>query len=296
MYFSEKSNYILGKYDSLENILIDDTEQKNYYQKWMGNYALLFKGSNELEIIEWRIREWRAIKEIYAAAIMYKEAEVAISHRCTSSYYFLMYYSLFHGLLSAICYDTNIKLAQIININHSKLGNLFRSTYCSGRYKIIADKIYEDFKKFKFLREYYSYTPPLNDSMYSEEHLISLDNHLSECFQLTNLHSLMFEKSYRKHAKDIRWTYDQIKYFRMWFMDAIAKKDIENNSKVNLDPADENILHETIRDGIGFQFIALQLDHTYDEFRLYDGASDFYSEIDGIGSSSIYSYIYDKII
>lgn len=298
MSFKGINKYILNNFDSLNTILASDEKQDKYCQHWLRHYANIINDPNKLEMIDWEVRLWRAIKEIYASAILYKEAEIAFRHRCMASYNFLLYYALFHAMLSSICFDINIKLNQIVDITHSKVGNIFKGTFCTGKHAIISSDIYDVFTKFKGLREYYSYTPPLNLSMYEEGYLTTVDMYLTQCFQLTNLQSLLLEKSFQKHGTIYNFDNPQDKiYFYNSFQALISKKDIVENNKYILDPADENVLHEVLRDGIGgFQCIGLQLDHTYDEFRTYDGSSSFFSEEGGIGRNPIYRYVYSKII
>lgn len=294
MGFESINKYTIGNFSNIKEKLISEKEQDKYCQKWLENYSRIFKNSNSLEIIEWRVREWRAIKEIYASAILFEEAKFALKNRCMASYYFSLYYSLFHAMLSSICLDNTITLDQISDINHSKLVNQFKNTYCHGKNAILSEDIYTIFNKFKYLREYYSYIPPLNMSLYEDTHSDSIKELITKCYQITNLQSLILEKSSR-HCNIIKIDSDE-KYERVMnsFIKLVSKPNIDN--KYVFDEADKNIISETLRDGAGFQFIALQLDHTFDEFRCYNGSGQFFGSENGIKTGSIYSFIYESIV
>ena len=171
MDFRTINKYVLNNFDSLTADDFPVEKQNEYCLKWLNDYSKISKSTDDKILIDWTIREWRAIKELYASAIFFKEAEFSYKNRCMAACYFLLYYSLFHGMLSSLCYDVNLTLKEITEITHSKLGNIFKSTFCNGKTAIVHPQIYEDFLKFRYLREYYSYTPPLNMPMYDEEYL-----------------------------------------------------------------------------------------------------------------------------
>lgn len=295
MGFDDINQYGLGQFDSIKEKFNTAQDQDSYYQKWMRNYSEMFKTSNDLNVIEWKVREWRAIKEIYASAIFYKETQFALENRCIASYYFSAYYSIFHAMLSAICLDTNITLNQISDINHSKVGKQFKNTYCHGKNSILSEDIYEFFNKAKYLREYYSYTPPLNMSFYDSSYLENLKQFLIQCFQLTSLQSLILEKSNKHSCSRKIVTHEQYLHVLQSFNKLVSKPSIDENNKYILDPADLNVRNDILKYGIDFQFIALQLDHTFDEFRLYDDSPKFFHTDNGIKTNSIYSFIYNSI-
>lgn len=296
MGFDSINQYHLGNFDGIKEKLNTDKAQDIYYQKWMSNYSQMFKTSNDLDVIDWKVREWRAIKEIYASAILYKEAQFSLGNRCISSYYFSTYYSIFHAMLSAICMDTNITLEQISHINHLKVGNQFKNTYCHGKNSILSEDIFVFFGKAKYLREYYSYTPPLNMSFYDSSYIENLKQFVVQCFQLTNLQSLILEKSNMHGCSTKITTMEQHLHVLQSFDKLVSKPSIDNNNEHVLDPADLNARNDILNYGIDFQFIVLQLDHTYDEFRLYDDSPDFFDTDNGINTDSVYSLIYNNLI
>lgn len=295
MGFDDINPYIIGRFDSIKEKLNAVKDQDIYYQKWMSNYSKIFKTSTDLNVIEWKVREWRAIKEIYASAIFYKESEFSLENRCMASYYFSAYYSIFHAMLSAICFDTNITLNQISDINHSKVGNQFKNTYCHGKNSILSENIYDFFNKAKYLREYYSYTPPLNMSFYDSSYIENLQQFLIQCFQLTNLQSLILEKSNKHGCSRKIETKQQYSHVLQSFNKLVSKPNIDDNSKYILDPADFNVRDDILNCGIDFQFVAIQLDHIFDEFRLYSNSTKFFDSDDGIQASSINAFIYNSI-
>lgn len=297
MGFDSINKYIYGNFSAVKEKLITDREQDAYYQKWMQNYSSIFKRNNSIEIIELNVREWRAIKELYASAILYEESKFALKNSCVSSYYFSLYYSIFHAMLSSICFDNTITLDQIANINHSKVGKQFKNTYCHGKGAILSDDIYFLFNKLKYLREYYSYTPPLNMSFYDSSYSKSIEESIIKCYQITNLQSLILEKSFFKNSKCMKVdTVEKYEHVIESFKKLVSKPGIDNKNKYIFDVADNNRMNETLKDGVAFQYIALQLDHTFDEFRTYKEVSDFFRSKDGIKSQSIYGFIYDSIM
>ena len=62
------------------------------------------------------------------------------------------------------------------------------------------------------------------------------------------------------------------------------------------DPAIDNWKHELLRDGARPTYIALELDHQYDELHTYDGFyDDKYKSEDAVKSGDIYSLVYEAI-
>ncbi|EIW18756.1 MULTISPECIES: hypothetical protein [Pelosinus] len=119
MSFNKYSKYIINRFDLLDQNLSNEKDQEKYYQNWMQKYSLIFKDDNKLTMVEWEIRQWRAIKEVFASAICFKEAELALSSKCITAYYLLLYYSLFHGMLSSLCLDSNLDIEDLVDINHT---------------------------------------------------------------------------------------------------------------------------------------------------------------------------------
>ena len=294
MGFDDINPYRMGNFEEIKEKLSTSNDQDIYYQKWMKNYSEMFKAGNDLDIIDWKVREWRAIKEIYASSILYNESKIALANRCISSYYFSAYYSIFHAMLSAICLDTNITLDKISNINHSKVGNQFKNTYCHGKNSILSEDIYTFFNHSKYLREYYSYIPPLNMTFYESSYIENLEKFIVQCFQLTNLQSLILERSNKHGRSRIMKTQEQCSHVFESFYKLTSKPNL--NNRYVLDSADINVRDDILRYGIDFQFIVLQLDHTFDEFRTYNGSSEFFSEDNAVVGSEIYSFIYDSLV
>lgn len=144
MDFKSINKYAINNFESLATDDFPIEKQEEHCLRWLGDYSKISKTTDDKILIDWTIREWRAIKEIYAAAILFNEAKVSYDNRCMTACYFLLYYSLFHGMLSSLCYDINITLKQITEITHSNLGNTFKSTFCSRKKGIISPRIHED--------------------------------------------------------------------------------------------------------------------------------------------------------
>ena len=106
MAFRDYSEYIFG-FKALDLKKPDIIEQKKYYNKWMQKYSVVFNGDDNFQGIEWDLRCKKALREIFSSATFFMEAKKNLEMGCFSSYYFGLYYSLFHAIYSVIFLDVN---------------------------------------------------------------------------------------------------------------------------------------------------------------------------------------------
>ncbi|WP_405081689.1 hypothetical protein ACI48J_03520 [Paenibacillus chitinolyticus] len=291
MFFVEINPYSIGNISILSRNL-SDNQMEQYYQRWIKHYNRVFKEEDSFQIVEWRIREWKAIKEMYASSILFCEAQKSYKYNCEASFFFSLYYSLFHAQLSCLCFDSSISLDELNKITHQKLGGIFENNFSSGKNSISQSKIPENFVALRKLREYYSYTLPLNSFGFNNELIELIKNQLTECFQITCIHSLFFERAFSKHGELLKIdNVDLMEHMDVKFRETLTRPLVGQD---NIEPADRNVLMEIFQYGIGFQYIPLQLDHTFDELRTYSRFDT--SEEDALAESEIYSFIFQSIM
>ncbi|EPR07748.1 hypothetical protein [Ruminiclostridium papyrosolvens] len=194
---------LVANFELLNKNIPDEKEQTKYYNNWMSRYSKIFKSCDENKLIEWTIRTRKSLKEIATSSTFFTEAQFAFQNGIYSAYYFLSYYSLFHAMLSTLYLDDKETVEKLININHSKVINCFSSNFAIGKKPIISFNAREHFETLKFLREYSSYSMPLNEFFMKNKDIINpqefLEDDLMQCYQLTNFHSIMLKNSYENN-------------------------------------------------------------------------------------------------
>lgn len=273
MSFNDFSNYVYS-FNRLDLKLDNPDSQKKYYNRWMQKYAEVFKqASTDSIAIEWDLRCRKALREIFSSATFFVEAKKNLEARCFSSYYFCLYYSLFHAIYSSIFLDADSKINRLFDVTHRNIINIFISAFGNTKSDLFSKDISDLFTNLKYRREYYSYVTPFNNLFDYEKDLEQLEQILLDCYQLTSFHSLMIEKSYQKNVgkiitfKNIGEIYEFDKLFHRLF----SKKD--NTGKSKLDDSCEFLKAELLQYGFQPEYIVLDLDHQFDEFHTYD---DFY--------------------
>lgn len=192
MAFEKYSTYIYG-FHKLNDMLGDETKQEKYYCKWMKKYGQLFSEENSWMCIEWDLRCRRSMREIFSSAMFLVEAKKCLETKCFSSYFFCLYYSLFHAIFACDFLNTETEMRNLLQITHSSLINTFISAYGNSKNDLFDNKIKELFEKFKNKREYYSYVTPFNNVFNLDEEIKELENILLQCYQLASFHSLLIE-------------------------------------------------------------------------------------------------------
>ncbi|WP_367888467.1 hypothetical protein [Bacillus wiedmannii] len=297
MAFEKYSEYTCVNFNLL-NKNLNTNQQGLYYSQWKKKYDKILAGNNA--IIEWDIRSRKALKEIATSATFFKEAELVRKSNCYSAYYFLCYYSLFHAMLSTLYLNCENELEKLINISHKKVQSIFVSTYRTKNNPIISTDINKHFTLLKSLREYYSYSMPMNEFFPDydfEQPDTFLEIDIKQCFQLTSLHSLILSNSCLGEHKAIstnELSQSELHMFRGLFEKVNAKKHPLKNYYI-LDPADKNVLDEMYHYGFKVEHINLDIDHFIDEFKTYQSGHDNDNE-NSLSISEIDSFFYRTLI
>ena len=295
MSFEDYTAYITSNFEKLNQRVSVPKEQKKYIDSWKSKYTDHFKKSEPKEYFLWNIRVHKALKEVFSASAMYQESLVAKESRSWSSFYFLSYYSLFHGFLSCVYLLPNESLVNLSEITHSKLVNVFKSNFCSAKPKIVDESICEAFSIFKYLREYYSYHMPPNHFLYEHQDNIKPDEvlpeYLKSCFQLANLLSEIIESSFKKHHKEIPDKFSYYEFVKENYCLVNSRRHPITDQYL-LDYVDEVRLREAFEYPAPVPFV-IEFEHFSDEFGLYEGA-EFPRFSDGTEISPA-RFVYDAI-
>lgn len=245
-------------------------EQEKYHNRWMQKYATIFKNADSSIGIEWDLRCRKALKEMFSSAMLYTECKKNLEMCCFSSYYFCLYYSMFHAIKSVLFFDTNTTIDKLLDKTHSSTIDTFAGAFANSKKDVLNKEVKMLFEEFKFKRECYSYQTPFNNLFNYEEDLQKLEKVLVQCYQLGSFHSLMVEKSYKKHnGHIIKLTdSDERNRFIILFNKIFSKKDL--NGCYVLEDSCENLKNELLRYGCLPIYIALDLEHELDEFHTYD--------------------------
>lgn len=161
---------------------------------------------------------------------------------------------------------------------------------------IMTKDIADLFVDLKYRREYYSYVTPFNNLFDYEEDLKKLEQILLDCYQLTSFHSLMIEKSYQKNiGKVTRFTNaDEIYEFDELFHRLFSKKN--ETGKSRLDSSCEFLRGELLQYGFKPEYIALDLDHQFDEFHTYDGFYHGDSNKEALKITDIWTFVVSALM
>ncbi len=296
MSFTDFSSYRFG-FDRLD-VKMDNLDlQKKYYNRWMQKYAEVFKREpTSFTAIEWDLRCKKALREIFSSATFFVEAKKNLEMRCFSSYYFCLYYSLFHAIYSSIFLDADSAINKLFDVTHRNIINIFISAYGNTKSDILSKDIADLFADLKYRREYYSYVTPFNNLFHYEEDLERLRQVLLDCYQLTSFHSLMVEKSYNKNIGVVTKfsNADEVYEFDQLFHKLFSKND--DSGKGKLDSSCEFLRAELLQYGFKPEYISLDLDHQFDEFHTYDG---FYSGGDAknaLKTTDIWSFVAEALM
>lgn len=291
MSFKDYSGYIYG-FDLLDQRLSEKASQEKYYNKWMRKYADIFNCKDvRITAIEWDLRCRKSLREIFSSATFFVEAVKTLEMRCFSSYYFCMYYSLFHAIYASIFLDADSNIDKLLGVTHRNIINIFKSAFANSKADIMAGDINLLFADLKYKREYYSYVTPFNNLFDYKQDLEVLRCVLKECYQLTSFHSLLVEKSYDKNVgKVIKLSNkNELNKFDNLFYCLFSKKDRMNEHKI--DDSCIFLRNELLRYGFKPEYIVLDLDHQFDEFHTYDGFDDEQGSEDGLNISTIWSFV-----
>ena len=190
----------------LDRELKSDKARQQCYERFISKYRQIYKSSNDNTLAEWHLRCEKSQKESVVSAMFFSEAEIAFESGNRATFFYLLYYSLFHGLLSSLYLSPlETETRQLLIITHSKIINSFNNSF---DYKIKdgeIKKIKEHFEMLQYLREYHSYHFPLNYINFKELDAKSLlattKNYLTFCFQYSNFLSHCLHKVHMDSAK-----------------------------------------------------------------------------------------------
>ena len=175
----------------IDGCISDIEGQESYCKTWINKFEKLFSSATPDEMGEWFIRSTKSIWEMYASATMLTEARCSLSNNCYVSYYFCLYYALFHAIWSLLYMTPEIELAKLYRVTHSALINKFME-YHTGKEGMFSIAAVEQFENLKYKREYYSYNSPLNLVFPdSEDELRKTNDLILSIFQTVELHSFM---------------------------------------------------------------------------------------------------------
>ncbi|EGT2204548.1 hypothetical protein DFW37_17920 [Clostridioides difficile] len=299
MSFKRFTNYAMRNFDIIDKVYPTNELQEKYYNHFMKKYSKIFKTDDISVKIEWNIRLHKTLKEIFTSSSFLSEAKYLKERNCFTSYYFLMYYSLFHSILALLYLDPNLDLDKLIDISHSKLIKYFENTYCKENCLVSRD-IPEYFKILKELRELYSYSMPMTDIplnyLFNGKKPVELLEHiLSNNFQVANFHSIMIENSYIKNfnSKNCDFT-KYIGDIYTKFNQVNCKKNPLNPGEFLISDADKNVRSEMIMHGPSIYFLGLDLEHFYDEYKTYNTHLYNYDG-DHIDNSDAFNLIYNSL-
>lgn len=204
-------------------------------------------------------------------------------------------------MMAVLALDPYLTFNDVCHVHHVKALNHFVNNYCPKKLNVAPHATGERVEILRALREYYSYSMPLNEFFHQHEEL-SVPRYFMEytvrnCFQIASLHSFLVEKSFRKqkkgHAKAIGMNYSHlIKSFH-----AInGKTNPVKPGEILIDPADRNTLREFLETGCEIIHHTLDLDHWFDEFRMYSSGFPYKPEGPRLSESGVYSFVYDSIM
>ncbi len=298
MAFERFSKYCNTNFGLLNGNMLDEKNQQMYYERWMRRYAELFKDNNEKIIIEWDLRIRKAMKEVLTSASFYVESTCTYKSNCFSASYYLMYYSLFHAMLSSLWLDNEQTIDNLVVINHSKVANCFFNNFCKPNQLLISNEIRDLWEDLRFLREYYSYNMPLNDmfdeTLDIEKPSVKLKNNITQCFQVTSLHSIMLENSFKKHSRTVKINDENWVFFWNLHEKVNGKKHPKKQTYL-LDPADKYARSELIQYACGIECITSDIEHYFDEFRGYHGVVETEPDPKVFDVCDIWKLVWDSI-
>lgn len=252
----------------------DKKDQDKYVNKWNQHYVNSIKNSGPEELFKWNIRVHKSLKEVFTSVSFYQESLIAKESKSWSAFFFLSYYSLFHSLLSCVVLIPSESIENLSKITHTKLINIFKSTFCDQSPSIIRGDIDKLFFLLKYMREYYSYNMPPNDFLYEQKDNIKPDMaipyFIRSCSQLASLHSEIIESATSRHHKDITNVYQYHNDVRKWYTMLNCPKHPKTGEYI-LHHSDQVRMREALEYPQPVSFLT-EFEHFVDEFRKYEGA------------------------
>jgi hypothetical protein len=270
---SEYFDYICDFHHIDMNLKTNYARQK-YHDDWMRKYQIAIADWVSYDITIWATRLRQSLKLCFSATYFALESRKAQSNRSMASAYYLGYYSALHAMWAVIYLDPQQSTKNVYSITHSKILNLFHSTYAHGNNSPLQVNTKKFIENLRFLREYYSYRMPLNSPFQGDAELknalTSLGGFVKQCIQLSHLQShLIMKSAYKKRKSSASLPYNSRQQFIQEFS-LINGKERESNKTIILDPSDKSALHEAINQGCDIMAHSISYDHMFDEYMTYD--------------------------
>ena len=161
-YCDSNGNKFGGNTGEIDKLISDNNKQNDYYSQWCNRYKNAFLNISCDEYTYWPIRYYKSIWEMFSSATIFSEAKYCSNNNCHVSFYFGMYYSLFHAMQALLYLSPTFKLDDLFRMSHFKVMNNFNSVYCCKNQLFQDKEIISYFKLLKDKREYYSYNTPFN--------------------------------------------------------------------------------------------------------------------------------------
>lgn len=301
MSFGRFCKGVISDFQYIDKNIPDIKQQDKYYQKCTKDYSEISKRKNKKDIIEWSIRLRKTFKEILTSSLFYVESNKCLEYGLLSSYYYLRYYSLFHAMLGDLFLDKNQSIEELMKINHSKVVRCFTSNFCTKRFPIINSNIEEDFYTLQYMREYYSYSMPMNEIFNYDKDAntkVDLNNDIMSCFQLANFLSICITNSFNKNFGIYTKPIDEDMYYFIETFKLVNGKHAHNSGEIILDDADNNAFIESIKDGVSIEYLQADIDYKFDEFRSYNliGMQEKQEKIYDEITSEVINIVYKALV
>lgn len=145
----------------MDSCIPDKNKQILYYSDWVSQYKTALHECSPDNMAEWVIRSNKSIWSMFSSAEILVEAENCLANNCFVSFYFCLYYSLFHAIYSLLYMTPALKLNDLYRISHSTLINNFKNHF-TQQHDMFDSSAIDFFYELKNKREYYSYNSPMN--------------------------------------------------------------------------------------------------------------------------------------
>lgn len=223
----------------------------------------------------WSVRCRQSLKLAFSATYFALSGKDARQANSLATAHYFDYYSLLHAMWAVLFLHPDESVKSVTDITHSKIMNVFHSSFAHGNGSIIQANARELAEDLRFLREYYSYRMPLNSPFekaneFSKAH-IYLGGFVKQCIQLANLHShLVVKSASRLNLMSADVPRAECDAFKEAFFRINGKEHYSRGLRL-LDPADQNAQLEFLTRGCDLLPLSLAYDHMFDDFMTYSG-------------------------
>lgn len=246
---------------------------QRYHDDWISRYRRLMASWSEDDVAVWSIRLRQSLKLAFSATYFALSSGRARAEGSLAGAYYFAYYSAFHTMWSVLLLHPDQDHGAVANVTHSKMINVFHSSFASGRCPILKMDAHTFVEDLRFLREYYSYRMPLNFPFRGDRELLSahlsLGGFVKQGIQLANLHSHLIHKGAgRQGVGSARVAPESYPPIRDIFH-SICGKAHPSRSLPVLDPADDDALNRLLERGCDLMPHVLMYEHMFDEYMTY---------------------------